>query len=78
MTTPSLERVNPLPGSERTTSRRHYRMDRLRQPNRESDFLRGHRCDQQIWPAAGRIAAWMHETALRLFPDSPYAKAHKA
>ena len=32
--------------------------------------------DQQIWPAANRIAAWMHETALRLFPDSPYAKAH--
>ena len=32
--------------------------------------------DRQIWPAAERIAAWMHETALRLFPDSPYAKAH--
>ena len=32
--------------------------------------------DQQVWPAADRIAAWMHETALRLFPDSPYAKAH--
>jgi hypothetical protein len=27
-------------------------------------------------PAADRIAAWMHETALRLFPDSPYAKEH--
>jgi hypothetical protein len=23
-----------------------------------------------------RIAAWLHETALRLFPDSPYAKEH--
>ena len=34
--------------------------------------------DQQIWPAADRIAAWMHETALRLFPDSPYATAHSA
>ena len=31
--------------------------------------------DRQIWPAPG-IAAWMHETALRLFPESPYAKAH--
>jgi hypothetical protein len=25
--------------------------------------------DQQVWPAADRIAAWLHETALRLFPD---------
>ena len=33
--------------------------------------------DQQVWPAADRIAAWLHETALRLFPDSPYAKTHK-
>ena len=32
--------------------------------------------DQQVWPAADRIAAWMHETALRLFPDSPHAKEH--
>jgi hypothetical protein len=32
--------------------------------------------NRQIWPAADRIAAWLHETALRLFPDSPYAKAH--
>ena len=32
--------------------------------------------DRQVWPAADRIAAWMHETALRLFPDSPYAKEH--
>ena len=22
--------------------------------------------DRQVWPAADRIAAWMHETALRL------------
>jgi hypothetical protein len=32
--------------------------------------------DRQVWPAADRIPAWMHETALRLFPDSPYAKEH--
>jgi hypothetical protein len=32
--------------------------------------------DRQVWPAADRIAAWTHETALRLFPDSPYAKEH--
>jgi hypothetical protein len=32
--------------------------------------------DQQVWPTADRIAAWMHETVLRLFPDSPYAKEH--
>ena len=32
--------------------------------------------DRQVWPAADRIAAWMHETALRLFSDSPYAKEH--
>ena len=31
--------------------------------------------DQQVWPAADRIAAWMHETAMRLFPESPYAKS---
>ena len=33
---------------------------------------------EQVWPAADRIAAWMHETALRLFPDSPYAKEYSA
>jgi hypothetical protein len=32
--------------------------------------------NRQVWPAADRIAAWLHETALRLFPDSPYAKEH--
>jgi hypothetical protein len=32
--------------------------------------------DRQVWPATDRIAAWLHETALRLFPDSPYAKEH--
>jgi hypothetical protein len=29
--------------------------------------------DRQVWPA-NDIAAKMHETALRLFPDSPYAQ----
>ena len=24
----------------------------------------------------GDVARWLHETALRLFPDSPYAKEH--
>ena len=28
--------------------------------------------------AGDRIAAWMHETALRLYPDSPYAKEARA
>ena len=32
--------------------------------------------DRQVWPAADRMAAWMHETASRLFPESPYAKEH--
>jgi hypothetical protein len=32
--------------------------------------------DRQVWPAADGIVVWMHETAMRLFPDSPYAKAH--
>ena len=32
--------------------------------------------DPQVWPAADLIAAWMHVTALRLFPDSPYAKTY--
>jgi hypothetical protein len=33
--------------------------------------------DREVWPAAVRIAAWLHETAMRLFPDSPYAKSHR-
>ena len=32
--------------------------------------------DRQVWPAADRMAAWLHETALRLFPESPYAEEH--
>jgi hypothetical protein len=63
---------------ERTTSRRYHCLDRLRQPDTEKATFYGTIVgDQQVWPAADRIAAWMHETALRLFPDSPYAKTHK-
>jgi len=29
----------------------------------------------QDWPA-NSIATWLHETALRLYPESKYAKAH--
>jgi hypothetical protein len=32
--------------------------------------------DQRVWPASELLAAWLHETALCLFPDSPYAKSH--
>ena len=32
--------------------------------------------DRQVWPAADRMASWLHETALRLFPDSRYGKNH--
>jgi hypothetical protein len=28
------------------------------------------------WPEEDAAARWQHETALRLFPDSPYAKEH--
>jgi hypothetical protein len=28
------------------------------------------------WPEGVTAASWLHETALRLFPDSPYAKEH--
>ena len=39
---------NPVRGSERTASRRHHCLDRLRQPDREGDILRDHR-----WRSAG-------------------------
>jgi hypothetical protein len=32
--------------------------------------------DQRVWPASELLAAWLHATALRLFPESPYAKEH--
>jgi hypothetical protein len=66
----------PVRHSERAASGWHHCLDRLRQLDREGDVLRHHRCDKEVWPAADRIAVWMHETALHLFPDSPYAKAH--
>jgi hypothetical protein len=28
------------------------------------------------WPEGITAASWLHETAMRLFPDSPYVKAH--
>jgi hypothetical protein len=28
------------------------------------------------WPEGLTAANWLHETALLLYPDSPYAKAH--
>ena len=28
------------------------------------------------WPEGITAASWLHETALRLYPDSKYAKAH--
>jgi hypothetical protein len=28
------------------------------------------------WPEGLSAASWLHETALRLFPDSSYAKEH--
>jgi len=31
---------------------------------------------EREWPKGFTAASWLHETALRLYPDSPYAKAH--
>ena len=28
------------------------------------------------WPEGGTAASWLHEVALRLYPDSKYAKEH--
>ena len=30
------------------------------------------------WPEGVTAASWLHETALRLYPDSPYAKEPRA
>ena len=30
------------------------------------------------WPEGLTAASWLHETALRLYPDSKYAKEHTA
>src|SRR5260370_30132497 len=34
--------------------------------------------DRQVWPAADRIAAWLHETALRLFLRAPMPRGTPA
>jgi hypothetical protein len=33
--------------------------------------------DPRKWPKGVTAASWLHEVALRLFPDSRYAKEHK-
>ncbi|HLG47779.1 MAG TPA: hypothetical protein VKY24_16170 [Reyranella sp.] len=33
--------------------------------------------DESIWKDSGAIAHWLHETAIRLYPDSAYANAHR-
>jgi hypothetical protein len=39
--------------------------------NRTSNFA-----DPREWPDGVTAASWLHEVALRLYPDSKYAKAH--
>jgi hypothetical protein len=39
--------------------------------NRTSNFA-----DPREWPEGVTAASWLHEVALRLYPDSKYAKAH--
>ena len=60
---------------ERAASRWHHRID-YGSRTEKATFYGTIVGDRQIWPAADLIAAWMHVTALRLFPDSPYAKKH--
>jgi len=43
-------------------------MDRLRSRTEKATFYGIIVGDRQVCPAADRIAAWLHETALRLFP----------
>jgi len=33
--------------------------------------------DDPVWSDDTAIAHWLHETAIRLYPDSDYAKAHR-
>ena len=33
--------------------------------------------DRRVWQDSGAIAHWFHETALRLYPESDYAKKHR-
>ena len=63
--------------TERTASRRHHAWIDYGSRTEKATFYRTIVGDQQVWSSADRIAAWMHETVLRLFPDSPYAKEHK-
>ena len=39
--------------------------------NRTANFA-----DPRKWPEGVTAASWLHEVALRLYPDSEYAKAH--
>ena len=36
----------------------------------------GNFADPRKWPEGVTAASWLHETTLRLFPESPYAKGH--
>ena len=36
----------------------------------------GNFADPRKWPEGVTAASWLHETALRLYPDSKYAKSH--
>jgi hypothetical protein len=36
----------------------------------------GNFADPRKWPDGVTAASWLHEVALRLYPDSKYAKAH--
>ncbi|MEA2957306.1 MAG: hypothetical protein QOJ58_2806 [Alphaproteobacteria bacterium] len=38
----------------------------------------GNFADPRKWPEGVTAASWLHEVALRLYPDSTYAKEHTA
>ena len=38
----------------------------------------GNFADPRKWPEGVTAASWLHEVALRLYPDSKYAKEHTA
>src|SRR6266481_4863141 len=63
-------------GYRTSRQRRYHCVDRLRQRTEKATFYGTIVGDQEVWATADRIAAWLHETALRLFPESPYAKEH--
>ena len=60
--------------TERAASGRHHCLDHFGSKTEKATFYGTIVGDRQVWPAAS-IAAWLHETALRLFPVSLYAKA---